>query len=73
MDKQRSSDAEQVEYTLSIPEAGRRYFGMSRGASYAAAAAGYLPVVRVGRRLMRVPIRAVERMLDSASHKPESA
>ena len=51
--------------TLSVPDAGRIYFGVGRNASYAAAEKGELPVVRIGRR-RRVPIRALERMLDQA-------
>jgi hypothetical protein len=53
------------EKTLSVPEAGRRYFGLSRGGSYTAAERGDLPVVKVG-RLLRVPVRAMERLLDRA-------
>jgi hypothetical protein len=52
--------------TISVPEAGERYYGLSRNASYAAAARGDIPTVRVG-RLLRVPIRAMERKLDEAS------
>ena len=51
--------------TLSVPHAGKRYFALSRGASYAAAARGDLPTIRIGRKL-RVPIIAVERMLERA-------
>ncbi len=51
--------------TLSVPTAGKEYFGLSRGASYRAAAAGQLPVVRIG-RLLRVPVRALEEMLERA-------
>jgi hypothetical protein len=51
--------------TISVPEAGRRYFDLSRGASYAAAANGQIPTIRIG-RLLRVPIAAMERVLDSA-------
>jgi hypothetical protein len=51
--------------TLDVPEAGRRYFGLSRGGSYAAAARGEIPVVRIG-RLLRVPVVALERMLADA-------
>ena len=50
--------------TISVPEAGRRYFGLSRNGSYLAAARGELPTVRIG-RLLRVPVRALERMLDA--------
>ena len=56
--------------TLSVPEAGRRYFDLGRNASYAAAARGDLPVVRVG-RTKRVPVRALEQMLDSVLAKPK--
>jgi excisionase family DNA binding protein len=52
--------------TLTVPEAGRRYFGLSRNAAYDAAKRGDLPVVRVG-KLLRVPVRALERMLERAS------
>lgn len=51
--------------TLSVPEAGKRYFGLGRGASYAAAANGELPTIRLG-RLLRVPVIALERMLERA-------
>jgi len=52
--------------TISVPEAGKRYFGMSRGASYAAAERGEIPTVRIG-RLLRVPVRAMDALLESAA------
>lgn len=52
--------------TLSVPDAGRLYFGLGRGASYEAARRGELPVIRIG-RLLRVPVVAVERMLTDAA------
>lgn len=52
-----------AELTISVPEAGRRYFGLSRNASYAAAERGEIPALRIG-RLLRVPVRAMEAMLD---------
>jgi excisionase family DNA binding protein len=52
-----------TELTISVPEAGRRYFGLSRNASYAAAERGEIPAVRIG-RLLRVPVRAMEALLD---------
>jgi Helix-turn-helix domain len=54
-----------IPLTLSVPEAGERYFGLCRNAAYAAAARGEIPTVKIG-RLLRVPVRALERMLDGA-------
>ena len=48
--------------TLSVPEAGKRYFDLGKNASYDAARRGELPVIKIGSRL-RVPIAALERML----------
>ena len=50
--------------TISVPEAGRRYFNLKRNGSYEAAHRE-IPVIRIGRRL-RVPIVALERMLEEA-------
>jgi hypothetical protein len=49
--------------TISVPEAGRKYFGLSRNASYAAAARGDIPTIRIG-KLLRVPVRTLDQMLD---------
>ena len=54
--------------TLSVPEAGEKYFGLSRKGAYGAAARGDLPVIRIG-RLIRVPVRALEKMLDRAGEQ----
>lgn len=43
--------------TMSVPQAGA-LLGLNRGASYAAAARGDLPVYKFGPRLMRVPTAA---------------
>ena len=56
---------EQIPLTLAVPEAGKRYFNLSRNASYAAAERGEIPTIRIG-RLLRVPIRALEQLLDRA-------
>jgi len=45
--------------TITVPEAGRRYFGLSRCGSYAAVKHGAIPVIRVG-KLMRVSVAAME-------------
>ena len=60
--------SEETPLTISVPEAGKRYFGLCRNASYEAAARGEIPVVRIG-KLLRVPVRALERMLDRAGER----
>jgi hypothetical protein len=55
----------QATKTMSVPEAGLVYFGLGRNASYDAARRGEIPIIRVG-RLVRVPVAAMERMLDEA-------
>ena len=62
----------ETEKTISVPEAGKRYFDLCRGTSYEAARRGEIPTVRIGRRI-RVPVRALERMLDAASNRGEGA
>jgi hypothetical protein len=54
--------------TLSVPEAGLIYFDLGRNASYAAAARGEIPTIRIGSRL-RVPIVRLEQMLAEAGAK----
>jgi hypothetical protein len=49
--------------TISVPEAGREYFDLSRNASYEAARRGDIPTIRIG-RLLRVPVVALERKLE---------
>jgi hypothetical protein len=51
--------------TMSVPEAGKKYFGLSKNGSYDAAARGEIPTIKIG-KLRRVPVRAMERMLDEA-------
>jgi hypothetical protein len=60
-----------VPLTISVPEAGKRYFGLCRNASYDAAARGEIPVIQIG-RLKRVPVRLMERLLDQAGDGPTS-
>jgi hypothetical protein len=52
--------------TLSVPEAGRKYYGLSRTGSYDAADRGEIPTIKIG-KLRRVPIRAMEQKLDEAT------
>jgi len=51
--------------TLSVPQAGKIYFGLAKNASYAAVKRGDIPALKIGFRL-RVPVAALERMLSSA-------
>ena len=54
--------------TLTVPEAGRVYFDLGRNASYEAARRGDIPTIKIG-RLLRVPIVALERMLQATTAK----
>jgi hypothetical protein len=54
--------------TLTVPEAGRRYFGLGKNGSYEAAHRGEIPTIKIGSRL-RVPVIALERMLEAAGPK----
>ena len=60
---------EETPLTLSVPQAGKKYFGLSRNGAYDAAKRGDLPTIRIG-RLLRVPVRALEQMLDRAGERP---
>ena len=63
--------SEEAPLTLSVPEAGKRYFGLSRNGAYDAAARGDLPTIRIG-RLLRVPVRALDAMLNKAGQRRET-
>jgi excisionase family DNA binding protein len=51
--------------TVSVPEAGRM-LGIGKAAAYAAAHRSQIPTIRMG-RLLRVPRRAIEVMLERAA------
>ena len=57
--------------TISVPEAGRLYLGIGRDSAYEAVKRGEIPVIRIG-KLLRVPVIAMERMLERAGG-PEAA
>jgi excisionase family DNA binding protein len=57
--------------TVSVPEAGKILGLKSRDAAYDAAHKGEIPVIRIG-RLLRVPLVALERMLEQAG-QPKKA
>jgi hypothetical protein len=50
--------------TLTVPEAGRAYFNLSRNAAYAAAKRGEIPTIKIG-KLLRVPVRTLEQKLNA--------
>ena len=52
--------------TMTIPEAGKRYFGLSKNGSYDAAARGEIPTIKIGKKLF-VPVRAMEALLNSVT------
>jgi hypothetical protein len=52
--------------TMTVPEAGRTYFDLGRNASYEAARRGDIPTIRIG-RLLRVPVVALERILEQTA------
>lgn len=59
-------DQESGPRTLSIPQAGKKYFGIGKNASYRAADRGEIPTMRIG-RLRRVPVVQMEKKLEGAT------
>ena len=57
--------------TMTVPEAGKEYFGLSRNASYAAAQRGDIPTVKIG-KLLRVPVRALDERLNVPTKKTDA-
>jgi hypothetical protein len=64
--KDREMDEDNKPYTMSVPAAGKKYFGLGRNASYEAAKRGDLPTMKVG-SLLRVLVRPLERKLDEGT------
>jgi len=48
--------------TISVPEAGKTYYGLGRNGSYEAARRGDIPTIQVG-RLKRVSVAVMERIV----------
>jgi hypothetical protein len=59
---------------MSVPAAGRHFFGIGEAASYAAAKAGEIPRIRIGKRIF-ASVPAIEKMLLEAgkARDPEAA
>jgi hypothetical protein len=60
--RKRSSAEAAVSLVYEVPEAGAK-LGLTRNGSYAAAARGDFPTIRIG-RLLKVPKAAFDRMLE---------
>lgn len=48
--------------TISVPDAGRLFFGLSKNGAYDAAKAGHIPTVRIGGKIC-VPVVSVAEMV----------
>lgn len=62
-----AQNADQECLTVSVPEAGR-LLGISRCTAYELVRIGTIPSLRFGKAI-RVPRRALDRMVDSACHR----
>ena len=56
--------------TMSVPEAGKLYYDLSRNRSYEAARRGFIPVIKIGKKL-RVPVAAMERQMEEVLRAPQ--
>ena len=50
--------------TMTVPEAGAKYFGLSRNSSYEAAKRGDIPIIKIG-KLKKVSVAVMERMVEA--------
>jgi hypothetical protein len=50
--------------TISVPEAGKKYYGLGRNGSYEAAKRGDIPTIKIG-KLKRVSVRVMEAKMDA--------
>ena len=64
-ERERRRRQDQSAHTMSVPDAGLKYFGLGRNASYAAAKRGEIPVIRIGGKV-RAVVAAIHRMLEDA-------
>jgi len=55
-------------WTMSVPEAGKKYYGLERNAAYRAAARGDIPTKRIGGVLRALP-RVIEENLSKESQE----
>jgi hypothetical protein len=64
---------QQQKPTMSVPEAGRHYFGLGRNASYEAARRGEIPTMRIGGRIFAVIAGIERRIAEAGGNKPDAA
>jgi excisionase family DNA binding protein len=57
--------------TISVEEAGR-ILGVGRNSAYEAVRRGEIPVIKIG-KLLRVPVVALQRMLEKATPTPRGS
>jgi hypothetical protein len=55
-------------WTMSVPAAGKKYYGLGRNASYEAAKDGVIPTVQVG-RLKKAIVRRIEQALGASKEE----
>ena len=60
------SKTDRTPKTISVPEAGKIYYDLSKNGAYEAARRGDIPTIRVG-RLLRVSVAAMERIVGLAA------
>ena len=61
--------------TISVPEAGRVYYGIGESLSYQLARErpDLMPTIRVGRKLQRVPVCLIEEAVRTAARQSDAA
>jgi hypothetical protein len=62
----------EVPWTMPVPEFGRRYYGLGRSGSYAAAKRREIPVMQIGGRIVGLP-RVAEAELSGRTPRSDDA
>jgi hypothetical protein len=63
--------SEDKPWTMPVPAAGKKYYGLSRSGSYAAAKTGAMPTKWINGKLLALP-RVIERQLEEAGTQSPS-
>jgi hypothetical protein len=59
-------ESEDRPWTMPLPKFGKHYYGLGRSATYAAASAGAIPVIRVGGKILGL-VRVAEAQLSKGT------